>query len=317
MNEYGNPPQDEQGGRYENAPFKKGLEYMFHPHANIGVSNEILVNAEAQGLVVRAADLDMYYENTAQEGVEQATSEKDAEHIHRVETEAAKAKKIYDELADEYGINIPKFMYVIGEARLLTGTDWSDPDAPTYMTRYRPGKAVETKVREEGDSEPMLYTISEKVIGGSLSHLEYVEEKPTPEDYIELYGTMTRYIVDKLLNQEPFFSDFGDAGVRMDEQFMFGHIKNTDDAPDTEYTNQIWLVDVDPKVFDPADINNEDERQIKLRKMFKYLCSEVGSLQEQLNGDYSSLNTIIREQVQRLSDTYPEAAEKFLGHLPK
>lgn len=288
---------------------------MFHPHASIGSSNEILVNAEAQGLVVRAADLDLYYEHPRGGGPEQATPEKDAEHIQKVEAAAAKAKKVYDELANEYGINIPKFMYVIGEARLLTGTDLSDPEAPSYITRYRPGKAEETIVREEGDSEPMLYTISERVVGDSLAHPgQYIAGIPSAEDYTKLYSTMTRYIVDKLLNHEMFFSDFG-AGVSMDEQFMFGHIENKDDKPDTEYTNQIWLVDVDPKAYDPAEINDEDDRLTKFREMFFYLTQEVKGLKNELGDDYSTLETLVREQIQRLSDTYPEFAEKFANML--
>lgn len=282
---------------------------MHHPFANIGVSNEILVNAEAQGLVVRAADLDMYYDDH-----DQATPEKDAERIRKVEAAAAQAKQVYDELANEYGINIPKFMYVVGEARYITERDATDPDSPTYISRARMNTGKPPILRRQGDSEPMIYTVSERIVGGApLSNLRYSPEKPSLEDYVTVYETMTRYVVDKYLNHQPFFSDFGGM-ISMREQFMFGHIENQDDAPGAEYTNQVWLTDVDPKVFDPEQMNDEELRQNILQKMLFTIIHEVKELRDV---DNQQILGLIRGQVQRLTGNYPEVAENLLNQLSK
>lgn len=303
-----NPAQDAPGDTYDRAPFQQGLEYMFHPYANIGMSNEILVNAEAQGFVIKAGNLDRFYKD-----YEQASPERDQEHIEKVQADCATAKKIYAELTNDYGIAIPKFMYVIGEARFGGST----PEVS------RPGRSDydDKKVRAEGEMEPILYTVMERIEGaGSLLNLGSkwsVGEgaaQPTPEVFRQFTSTMARYIADKYISKEPFYSDFG-GGISMLEQFSFGHIE-----PDQE--DKIYLHDVDPKVWKYDEtmraVENEELRQKQLNGMLNTLITEASygqQISNATNEEQAETMSNVRQQVERIVTEYPDAA-KFLERLP-
>lgn len=105
------------------------------------------------------------------------------------------AKALFRDLQNNFGINVVRFNYVIGEK------------PPRFKK-----------------PSPVIYTETDKLYGTKLATILESDKYPLPEEVDEFFGNMLMYYTTKYIENSPVLID-----LHLEGQFMYGHQQDKED----------------------------------------------------------------------------------------